>query len=167
MASLTIFKKGDVIFKEGDWQMWMYELKSGKVAIYSAYGTDREKMLTELGEGRIFGEMGLIESRVRSATAVAAEDTELELIDSDGFAGYFSKNPEKVLDILRNLSNRLRELSGQYIEACTTLTEYVAEAEASSPKKESLWKKLLHFMEQGDLYGSVFYDPFGNNVTFI
>ena len=41
MAYETKFKKGDVIFKEGDWQMTMFAVKSGKIGIYSQYGKEK------------------------------------------------------------------------------------------------------------------------------
>ena len=58
-----------MIFQEGSTGSSMYELKSGSIGIYAAYGTANEKKLTELEAGRIFGEMGVIDVMPRSATA--------------------------------------------------------------------------------------------------
>jgi len=61
------FSRGDVIFMENSIGSSMYEIKSGSVGIYAAYGTDSERKLTELEAGRIFGEMGVIDVMPRSA----------------------------------------------------------------------------------------------------
>lgn len=153
MAKETTFKKGEIIFKEGEWQMTMYSLVSGKVGIYSQYGTENEQLLTELSEGKLFGEMGLIEARPRSATAVALEDTVLVIIDGDNLSDIFKNEPEKVVSILINMTSRLRELSGQYVEACSTISEYVT---SEKEKKKGLWNKIKELMTGGDEYADLY-----------
>ena len=41
-SNIRKMKKGEVIFKEGENQMWMYALLKGSVGIYANYGTDAE-----------------------------------------------------------------------------------------------------------------------------
>ena len=43
-SNIRKMKKGEVIFKEGEIQMWMYALLKGSVGIYANYGTDAEKL---------------------------------------------------------------------------------------------------------------------------
>ena len=57
------FKKGEVIFKQGDLSDCMYDILWGEVGIYADYGTPEEKLLTTLETERFFGEMGMIEGR--------------------------------------------------------------------------------------------------------
>ena len=45
------FAKGEVIFKEGAMETFMYDLIEGKVGIYASYGEADEKLLTELSAG--------------------------------------------------------------------------------------------------------------------
>ena len=56
------FKKGDVIFREGEEGKFFYYIKSGKVGIYAAYGQDEGECLTSLDAGAYFGEMAVIEA---------------------------------------------------------------------------------------------------------
>lgn len=163
MANVMKFAKGAVIFKEGEWQMAMYAVKSGNVGIYSQYGTEKEQLLTELGPGKLFGEMGLIEARPRSATAVALEATEAEFIDGNNLSDYFKNDPEKVVEILINMTSRLRELSGEYVEACSAISDFV---KAEKSKKQGLWEKIKDLLVGGEGYGDVYasalemgYDP--------
>ena len=39
------FRKGDMIFEEGDLEDWMHEIREGMVGIYAGYGTPAEKEL--------------------------------------------------------------------------------------------------------------------------
>lgn len=153
MASKSTFKKDDVIFKEGEWQMSMYSVISGKVGIYSQYGKENEQLLTELEKGKLFGEMGLIEARPRSATAVALEDTEVEIIDSENLSEYFKNEPEKVVAVLINMTSRLRDLSKDYVDVCATISDYV---KAEKQNKKGLWEKIKDLMTGGDGYAEMY-----------
>ena len=74
------FKKGEIIFKQGDLSDCMYDILWGQVGIYADYGTPEEKLLTTLETERFFGEMGMIEGRLRSATAVALTPQDHQLV---------------------------------------------------------------------------------------
>ena len=135
------FKKGEVIFKQGDLSDCMYDILWGKVGIYANYGTPEEKLLTTLETERFFGEMGMIEGRLRSATAVALEkDTRLKVITPESFDAYFKESPAKVLLIMQNMSHRIRELTRDYLEACRAVAEAV-ETEKTGKEKSSWFKE--------------------------
>lgn len=137
------FKKGELIFKQGEYAPCMYDICRGKVGIYANYGTDGEKLLTELGESTSFGEMGMLEAYPRSATAVALEDgTEVRVITAETFSSYFKDNPEKVYAIMTQMSRRIRALSDDYLEACRAAAETV-EAEKTGKEKSGWLKKNL------------------------
>ena len=122
-------KKGEIIFRQGDTSNCMYDVFWGKVGIYANYGTPEEKLLTTLVTEQFFGEMGMIEGLPRSATAVAlTSDTKVRVITPESFQTYFQERPAKVLLIIQNMSRRLRELTGEYLEACRTVAKS-AEAE--------------------------------------
>lgn len=118
------FKSGQVIFRQGDVELCMYDIQRGRVGIYSAYGTPEEKLIAELSVGEIVGERGLLEHTSRSATAVALEDdTILLLISEDNLKDYFLKEPEKLLLLMRNLSGRLRQINGRLADVCRRIYE--------------------------------------------
>lgn len=79
-------------------------------------------MLTELYPNTFFGEMGMINGSPRSATAVALEETTLEIIFPRDLNELFEKNPPKAFMILAHLSGRLRKLTDQYMAACDILS---------------------------------------------
>lgn len=109
---LKKFKKGEVIFKEGDYESLMYDIRWGKVGVYTNYGTAEERLLKELEAEEVFGEMGLIDASPRSATAVALEkDVQCAVIDKEDFAEYFRTRPAKIFRIMQLMSQRIRELT--------------------------------------------------------
>ena len=139
------FAKGEVIFLEGAMEYYMYDLKKGKVGIYTNYGKPEEKLLTELSaeQGTVFfGEMGMIDSMARSATAVATEDVETCVITGKEFGEYFSEKPEVVLEMMQNMSKRIRALSKDYLDACHAVAEMV-DTEKTGKEKSNWFKKAV------------------------
>lgn len=112
------FKRGDVIFRQGAWEMCMYEVRLGRVGIYSDYDTPQSEQISTVEEERFFGEMGLVESMPRSATAVALTDVELGVVSAETFSDYFKERPALVLQVMTTLSERLRKMTNNYLEAC-------------------------------------------------
>lgn len=139
------FKKGEVIFAENTLGTTMYEIVSGNVGIYTAYGTPEQKKLTELGPGRLFGEMAVIEVFPRSATAVAETDAEAKEISTEDLFTYFNSDPEKLCDIMRSMTRRLRELTKDYDEACAVLDEWRETTKAGQKKRTGLMALLEKF----------------------
>ena len=99
------FKAGDVIFREGDPAKELLVIKSGTVEIRI-----RNRLIDTLGERSIFGEMALIDSRPRSATALALTDTELIPLGDKGFSLLVAYNPKFALSVLRVLAKHLRAI---------------------------------------------------------
>jgi CRP/FNR family transcriptional regulator, cyclic AMP receptor protein len=97
------FKAGDVIFRERDPARELLVIKSGTVQIRI-----RNRLIDTLGERSIFGEIALIDSRPRSATAVALTDTELIPLGDKGFSLLVAYNPTFALSVLRVSAKHLR-----------------------------------------------------------
>ena len=149
--NLITFNRGNVIFKQGDFAHGMYDILSGSVGVYVGYGTEHEVQLTTLKAGDFLGEMGMIEAYPRSATAVALEDgTELREIDEAEFADYFKAQPERLLAIMRQLSQRLRDRTADYESACKVLEgmkETHGDPDKRSPSLVEKVKRLLTFYD--------------------
>ena len=121
---LETYKKGTIIFKEGEVGKCMYIVYGGTVGIYSNYGDPNQVRLTELYPVACFGEMGMISDDARSATAVAESDeTYVEIIRPDGLEQLFKESPVKVEMILKHLSYRLRMLTYDFLNACKEVND--------------------------------------------
>ncbi len=75
-------KAGDVLFREGAEGDDAYIVESGSIEISLDLPAGK-KVLATLGKGEILGEMSLIADAPRSATAIAAEDSELLVLKRD------------------------------------------------------------------------------------
>jgi len=108
------YKAGDVIFEEGSHGLAVYILSSGKVEI-SMMVHDRSITVGILGPGDIFGEMGFIDHSPRSATAIALEDTVLELVDKDFLDKEFNHIDSDFREIVTTLVRRLRKTTQRLV----------------------------------------------------
>lgn len=142
MAEIKKFKKNEIIFSEGDSGDFMYDILSGRVGIYTDYGKPEQKLLATLEDEGFVGEMGMIERKPRSATAVALENTEAALVTLENFDEYLKNEPKKAVEVLRHTSARLRQLSADYIRACAAATEYIRIEEMGLKQSPDLMKRI-------------------------
>jgi CRP/FNR family cyclic AMP-dependent transcriptional regulator len=103
------YKKYDFIFNEGTYGDSAYMIDFGKVGIISEIKqNDKRKLLATLKKDDIFGEMGLIDNKVRTATAIALEDTQVSVISKKTFDYLLKNDPFALRPLLKVLSHRLR-----------------------------------------------------------
>ncbi len=112
------FRKGDVIIEKGSDGTCAYIIESGKVEV-SDLVNNKKAILAILGEKQIFGEMGLVEDKPRSATVTAIEDVRLAMLSRDNFNELFEKNPKVFLPIIKSLFERLRTVNKMLISKDT------------------------------------------------
>ncbi len=96
--------QGGTIFQEGDAGDRMFSLLKGRVAIRKG---DAELGIVEAG--KCFGGLSFLLSSPRAATAVALEDVELVVIDNANINMLMNEYPEFVVEMLREMAQRLRE----------------------------------------------------------
>lgn len=142
MSKIIDVNKGDVIFKEGAFELWMYRIVSGKVFIVKNYGLETEEILAELVAEGIFGEMGLIDFMPRSATAIAAENCALEKIDDKDFKELINKKPEVICDLIITIGEKINATNEKYQSLCSDIKAYVGDGS----KDESLLKRIVKWL---------------------
>jgi hypothetical protein len=69
-----------------------------------------------LGRGQVFGEMGLIENRPRSATVKALNELEVKRIDRPQFNELLQNKPSVLIPIMKCLFERLRQASDMLVQ---------------------------------------------------
>ncbi len=99
------FDAGERIFLESDAGDYMYVVNTGKVDVIT-FGN----VLESVGPGGIFGEMALIDGGPRSAAALAAEATEVAVIDKTTFQALVREEPAFAFAIMRLLTQRIRHM---------------------------------------------------------
>jgi CRP-like cAMP-binding protein len=86
----------------------MFIILKGRVKVVIFGDSGREVILTLLKTGEFFGEMALLDDLPRSASVVAAEDSKVLVLTRDQFAEYVRRNPAIGLNVMAELSRRLR-----------------------------------------------------------
>ncbi len=81
-------KPGETIFKEGETAKELYVIQSGQVEIQLG-----NRLLATLEANDIFGEMALLDSAPRSATAIAKTDVALVPISKKDFLTLVGRAP--------------------------------------------------------------------------
>jgi CRP/FNR family cyclic AMP-dependent transcriptional regulator len=101
--------RGSVIMAAGDQIDSLYIVISGRLKVMMSDADGKEVILSLIGPGEFFGEMGLIDDSPRSASVVAIEPCELIAITKREFNKCLADNFEMAMGVMRGLVRRLRE----------------------------------------------------------
>jgi CRP/FNR family cyclic AMP-dependent transcriptional regulator len=101
--------RGTIIMAAGDPTDSLYIVLSGRLKVMMSDADGKEVILTILGPGEFFGEMGLIDDAPRSASVIAIEPCELLAITRRDFKKCLAENFEMSMAVMRGLVRRLRE----------------------------------------------------------
>lgn len=97
------------VIREGDQASEAYTIRSGTAAVLKRNSKGEEVPIAVLEEGEIFGEMGLILDRPRSATVRARTALVIDVVDPTSFTALFDGEAgRKLRPIIQILSERLR-----------------------------------------------------------
>jgi len=118
------YRKGMIIFKEGSEGDSMYILYSGRVGFYTAYRSRDEVEMAVMDAVSFFGIPGLLDGETRRFTAVSeSNDTMVEIITRDNLISVFNECPDKIIMVLRHLSNQIRRTNYDFLTTCKEITE--------------------------------------------
>ncbi|MDR3160905.1 MAG: cyclic nucleotide-binding domain-containing protein [Spirochaetaceae bacterium] len=104
--STRSYGRDTMIFSEAEPGDELYIIRKGAVKIVKIVD-NQEVLLAVLKEGDIFGEMALLESKLRSASAVAYEDCELLAINRINFERMVGTQPQIIARLTTLLSERI------------------------------------------------------------
>ncbi len=99
---------GEIIFRKGDKSDAAYLITQGQVEIVQVRRDGTSETLAVLNRGEYFGEMGAIDDKPRSATAVAKGPVSCMSVGRDEFMEMLLNRPQESIDILKVLFQRLR-----------------------------------------------------------
>jgi CRP/FNR family cyclic AMP-dependent transcriptional regulator len=98
-----------VIMAAGDAIDSLYVVISGRLKVMMADAEGKEVILSLIGPGEFFGEMGLIDDSPRSASVITLEPCELLSVTKRDFRNCLAGNFEMSMTVMRGLVRRLRE----------------------------------------------------------
>jgi HEAT repeat protein len=104
------FSDGEVIAEQGETGDAMFVITSGEVRVCMAKdGVQSE--VARRGVGNYVGEMAILNREPRSATLIAAGEVRALCMDRKSFEGLLRDRPDVSLNVIKELSRRLKEAS--------------------------------------------------------
>ncbi|HTK71652.1 MAG TPA: cyclic nucleotide-binding domain-containing protein [Croceibacterium sp.] len=100
------YPAGTEIMHEGEPRTHMFYLHKGKAAVVA-----KGRVVEEVSEGGIFGEMAMIDYGPRSASVIAKTDCEAVAINEQLFLLLVHQTPFFAIDVMRTLVRRLRQMN--------------------------------------------------------
>lgn len=113
MASELSVNKGEIIFQEGDRGEGFYIVAEGQIKIFKISFEGKEQILHIYGPGHIFGEVPVFQGKNFPASAMALEPSTILFLPRQAFVQQIEKSPALAMNMLADLSRRLREFTIQ------------------------------------------------------
>jgi len=107
-SALRRYRRGDLVFCQGDAANELFVVQSGQVAIATRSVDGRESVVAVLEPGELFGEMPLFDGENRSTDARALKPSELVAVAYDDVRRMLEGRPELLWVVVRLLARRLR-----------------------------------------------------------
>lgn len=123
MMSRKSAPKNRTIIKAGDPTDSLYIVIAGRTKVQMSDDEGKEVILSVLGPGDFFGEMGLLDGAPRAASVVTLEQSEFVSLSKEDFHKLLRENFEMAMVIMRGLVKRLRE-ADRKIESLALLDVY-------------------------------------------
>jgi len=110
------FRRGEVIFHQGDPGDALHIVTSGSVKIVLPSAEGEEAIIATVHAGDFFGELALLDGAPRSATAAAVEPAETLSLPRETFLEEIGRSASLRDVLLRSLAGELRRLTGHVEE---------------------------------------------------
>ncbi|HEY3374898.1 MAG TPA: Crp/Fnr family transcriptional regulator [Candidatus Aquicultor sp.] len=111
IAVFLRFKKGDLIFCDGDVGQGFYVVVHGRVKLYKLGMDGREQILHFVSDGDPFGEVTLFSDVSYPAFAHASTELEALCFNRDDFKALVGKDPQLSLNMIAIMSRHLRRFA--------------------------------------------------------
>lgn len=105
--SYAHYRKGEIIFKEGEKPLGLISLSAGKVKILKEGVGGREQILRMVRPAGLLGYKALFAGIPFSATAIALEDSTICIIEKDAFMSLVKMSPTLSLNIIKMVAMEL------------------------------------------------------------
>jgi CRP/FNR family cyclic AMP-dependent transcriptional regulator len=111
------YRRGEVIFHEGDPGDALHLVTAGRVKIARVSVDGAEAIVTTLGRGDVFGELVLLDGAPRSASATALEPTDTLTLSRSDFVAIVDADAEFRWSLFAGIAQHHRRLTDQLAEA--------------------------------------------------
>lgn len=101
--------EGHTLFQAGDPGDSLFVVRSGEIELYIKDTVGQKIVLHAAQPGDMFGELAMLDSGPRTATALALVDTEVLVLDRDDLMLLFQRRPEAALHMMAAMSGLTRK----------------------------------------------------------
>jgi uncharacterized membrane protein len=101
--------EGHTLFQAGDPGDSLFIVRSGEIELFIKDTAGQRIVLTTAQEGDMFGELAMLDTGPRTATALALIESEVLVLDRDDLVLLFQRQPEAALHMLAALSGLTRK----------------------------------------------------------
>ncbi|MBT3276250.1 MAG: cyclic nucleotide-binding domain-containing protein [Spirochaetales bacterium] len=115
VCTLRTYRAGDFIVRQDDEGVGLFVIIRGKVKIVKKTDDGREIEIATHGSGEFIGELAVLDGAKRTASVIAAEESECLVLASWDFTSVLKANPKIALDILPVIVRRFRETNEQLL----------------------------------------------------
>lgn len=112
-VTIRTYRKGQLVCYEGDPASSLFVLLDGLVKVFVTSDEGESMLLVTLRPPDVFGELALIDSQPRSASAEALKDTQLLELGRQPFLEVLHSDPASVDGLLVTLGGLIRRLTEQ------------------------------------------------------
>jgi CRP-like cAMP-binding protein len=105
------YKKGQLIFAEGDDGIGFYMVIRGRVKVYKVSPDGKEQIMHIFGQGHPFAEVPVFAGSRYPANAEAMESCRLFFFPKKAFVNLIHENPSLAMNMLASMSQRLKQFS--------------------------------------------------------
>ncbi len=102
------YAAGDVVLREGNETPGIYVLRSGRMRIEKRRGGPGHPIAT-LGPGEVFGEVAFVDNHPASATVIALEPSEVDLLERADVFSLLASVPGLSSRFYQSLAHKLAE----------------------------------------------------------
>lgn len=121
-------KKGDVIFEEGDTINGIYCIKDGVCKLTKLSPNGKDHIVKLIKKGELLGQRSMISDEAVNLSAIALEDMEVCFIPKSEVMGFFDKNNQFSMNVMKTICGDLKEADEHMVNlAQKTVKERLAE----------------------------------------
>ena len=121
-------KKGDVIFEEGDTINGIYCIKDGVCKLTKLSTNGKDHIVKLIKKRELLGQRSMISDEAVNLSAIALEDMEVCFIPKSEVMGFFDKNNQFSMNVMKTICGDLKEADDHMVNlAQKTVKERLAE----------------------------------------
>jgi CRP-like cAMP-binding protein len=111
-----IYKKGEVIFEEGELLNGVYCVRDGVCKLIKLSENGKDQVVKLVVKGDLLGKRSIVSNQVTNLSAVALNDMEMCFIPKSEILMDLGKNPNFTMDVLQNMALDLKDSDDSLVD---------------------------------------------------